>query len=208
MQAKYIFKVISSGITYPLGDVNLMVPKTLAKTAAIEWSMAGLVISTSDTSFIVASDGSELLCKDKVLIPWHETLICLVKEDKTFAKIQIQLTDEENQWREFKSRIAHTAECFVAEIRELNSELHKSASTAGILVESYELLKLSIAALEKHYADGLVEQNLYKEMKSKWEYLKFMTACRISADTAKMRNLSDAFLHEILNYAVKYAKSN
>ena len=56
MQAKYIFKVVSPGINFPLGDVNIMVPKTLAKTAKLSWSISGLEIHTVGTSFIVAYD--------------------------------------------------------------------------------------------------------------------------------------------------------
>lgn len=208
MQAKYIFKVVSSGINFPLGDVNIMVPKTLAKTAKLSWSISGLEIHTVGTSFIVAYDGLEIVCNDYIMIPWREAVICLTKDDRIFAEINMVLTTDESEWREFKTHIANDAECFVAEIYELNSKLHKSTSTSSDLIESYRILTSSISILEKHYKEGRVNQKLYNVMISKWKYLKYLVSCRISARTKLLEDVSDIVMKDVVAFTLNYTKAN
>lgn len=204
MQAKYIFKVVSTGINYPLGDVNLMVPKTRAKTVRLSWSLSGLEIHTSCTSFIVAFDGSEIECRNDMLIPWHETTCCLIKEGHCFAEIIMTLTTDECEWSDFKSHITNEAECFISEIYELNSILHKCTSTANVSLDAYNLITSSIFTLLKYYKDGRVDQSLYNEMNSKWSTLRYLIACRIAACTDDHQVLSDVLKHEIINYILYY----
>lgn len=208
MQAKYIFKVVSPGINFPLGDVNIMVPKTLAKTAKLSWSISGLEIHTVGTSFIVAYDGLEIVCNDYIMIPWHEAVICLIKDDRIFAEISMALTTDECEWREFKTHIANEAECFVAEIYELNSKLHKCTSTSSNVIESHRILTSSISTLEKHYKEGRVNQKLYNVMISKWKYLKYLVSCRISASTKLLEEVSDIVMQDVIAFTFNYTKSN
>lgn len=208
MNEKFIFKVKSYGITYTLGDVNLMVPKTLSKTVRLSWSLAGLEIHTTGTTFIVAVDGVETECNSFMLIPWHETTFRLIKEEICFAEIAITLTINEDEWAEFKSHIANEAECFVAEIYELNSKLHRCTSSAYSSLDSYDLINSSIRALEKHYTDGRVDGSLYTEMISKWSNLKYLIACRISASADEHQVLSNLQKREVVNYIVSYSNKN
>lgn len=208
MKAKYIFKVVSSGINFPLGDVNIMVPKTLARTAKLSWSISGLEIHTVGTSFIVAYDDLEIKCNDYIMIPWHEAVIYLIKDDRIFAEISMVLTTDECEWREFKTHIANEAECFVAEVYELNSKLHKCTSTSSNVIKSYRILTSSIYTLEKHYKEGRVNQKLYNAMISKWKYLKYLVSCRISASTKLLEEVSDIVMQDVIAFIFNYTKSN
>jgi hypothetical protein len=208
MSAKYIFRVKSTGISYKLGDVEIMVPKTRAKKSRIEWTTEGLKIKAIGKTAFEVMIGDEIReCSDSILIPWSETSLKLRKNDIEFAEVRISLTSDENIWREFKNNIANSAECFAADIHEQNLQLHKSLSTTCNPLESYRLFCSSIAELERYHKGGYISTDTYKDINIKWTRLKYLAACRVAAENRIMNELNDREKQLVLTAMLQYSKS-